>query len=247
MSDGAMASEGDDSAAPPYPPGLKGDLAKLFSARGTHQGKPSWRAAARRVLTRPGPLAILLYRGSNRLWRAGHPALAEGVWRVNLLLTGADIHPAAEIGGGLRLTHTSGLVIGRGARLGSDLNVLHGVTIGGSGKRWFDPYFEDGLPEIGDGTEIWAGAKVLGAVKVGRGCHIGANAVVTRDLPDGASYTVGQPLRELRRRVEELEGQVRDLNDRLAAAEAAAMAAAEPTATGSGAVAAPVAPAGEWA
>ncbi len=209
-----MAREGDENAAP-YPPGLKGDIAKLFSPAGTHEGTPDFRSAARRVLTRPGPLALALYRASHRLWAIGHPALAEGIWRLNLLLTGADIHPAAEIGGGLRLTHTSGLVIGKGARLGSDMNVLHGVTIGGSGKRWFDETFEDGLPEIGDGTEIWAGAKVLGAVKVGKGCHIGANAVVTRDLADGASYTVGQPVRELRRRVEELEAQVRDLQEKL--------------------------------
>lgn len=209
-----MAREGDENAAP-YPPGLKGDIAKLFSPAGTHEGKPDFRSAARRVLTRPGPLALALYRGSHRLWTTGHPALAEGIWRLNLLLTGADIHPAAEIGGGLRLTHTSGLVIGKGARLGSDMNVLHGVTIGGSGKRWFDETFEDGLPEIGDGTEIWAGAKVLGAVKVGKGCHIGANAVVTRDLADGASYTVGQPVRELRQRVEELEAQVQELQKKL--------------------------------
>lgn len=210
-----MAREVDGSEATPYPPGLKGDIAKLFSPEGTHEGKPDFRAAARRILTRPGPLAVALYRASHRLWVTGHPALAEGIWRLNLFLTGADIHPAAEIGGGLRLTHTSGLVIGRGARLGSDMNVLHGVTIGGSGKRWFDASFEDGLPEIGDRTEIWAGAKVLGAVTVGRGCHIGANAVVTRDLPDGASYTVGQPVRELRRRVEELEAQVVELQKRL--------------------------------
>lgn len=210
-----MAREGDGDAGSPYPPGLRGDVAKLFSDAGTHEGRPSWRAALRRVLTRPGPLAVVLYRASNRLWHAGHPALAEGLWRLNLFVTGADIHPAAEIGGGLRLTHTSGLVIGRGARLGADMNVLHGVTIGGSGRRWFDPTFEDGLPEIGDSTEIWAGAKVLGAVKVGRRCHIGANAVLTRDLPDGASYTVGQPVRDLRRRVEDLEATVRELRERL--------------------------------
>ena len=210
-----MAREVDENAAAPYPPGLRGDMAKLFSPTGTHEGKPDVRSAIRRILTRPGPLALVLYRASHKLWVSGHPALAEGVWRLNLQITGADIHPAAEIGGGLRLTHTSGLVIGKGARLGSDMNVLHGVTIGGSGKRWFDPSFEDGLPEIGDGTEIWAGAKVLGAVKVGRRCHIGANAVVTRDLADGASYTVGQPVRELRRRVEELEAQVGELQKKL--------------------------------
>ena len=215
MTDGAMAREGDEAARAPYPPGLRGDIAKLFSAEGTHEGRPSARDAAVRLLTRPGPLALLLYRASHRLWTSGHPTAAELVWRANLFLTGADIHPAAEIGGGLRLTHTSGLVIGRDARLGSDLNVLHGVTIGGSARAWFEPGFEDGLPDIGDGTEIWAGAKVLGPVKIGRGCHIGANAVVTRDLPDGASFTAGQATRELRGRVEQLEARVRELEDRL--------------------------------
>lgn len=227
MTDGAMAREEDQVEAAPYPPGLRGDIAKLFSEGGTHEGRPSVRAAAVRLLTRPGPLALVLYRASHRLWAAGHPTAAEVVWRANLFLTGADIHPAAEIGGGLRLTHTSGLVIGRHARLGSDLNVLHGVTIGGSGKAWFDPQFEDGLPDIGDGTEIWAGAKVLGPVKIGRRCHIGANAVVTRDLPDGASFTAGQPVRELRSRVDQLEARVRELEDRLDERKTAGRAAGE--------------------
>ena len=220
MTDGAMAREGGEAEGAPYPPGLRGDFTKLFSEAGTHAGRPSVREAAVRLLTRPGPLALVLYRASHALWAGEHKVLAELLWRLNLFLTGADIHPAAEIGGGLRLTHTSGLVIGRDARLGSNVNVLHGVTIGGSGKAWFDPAFEDGLPDIGDGTEIWAGAKVLGPVKIGRGCHIGANAVVTRDLPDGASYTAGQSVRELRTRVEELEATVRELEARLERATA---------------------------
>lgn len=218
MTDGATARDGDEAAGAPYPPGLRGDIAKLFSDEGTHAGRPTVRQAAIRLCTRPGPLAVLLYRASHHLWVGGHATAAELIWRVNLFLTGADIHPAAEIGGGLRVTHTSGLVIGRHARLGSDVNVLHGVTIGGSGKAWFDASFEDGLPDIGDGTEIWAGAKVLGPVKIGRNCHIGANAVVTKDLPDGASYTAGQPVRELRSRVQELEARVLELEGRLQAA-----------------------------
>lgn len=200
-----------DPRAPGWDTGLRGDLARLFSARGTHEGRPSPGRALERVLTRPGPLAIALYRASHQLWRRGHATPAELLWRLNLFLTGADIHPGAEIGGGLRLTHTSGLVIGRGARIGSNVNILHGVTIGGSGRAWFDAGYEDGLPEIGDDTEIWAGAKVLGPVKIGRGCHIGANAVVARDLPDGTSYTPGRELRALRQRVDELEAEVRAL------------------------------------
>src|SRR4051812_42807592 len=98
------------------PSGLRGDIARLFSDRGTHAGRPSLGRAIQRAVTRPGALAILLYRASHRLWVKGWETPAELVWRLNFFLTGADIHPGAEIGGGLRLTHTSGLVIGHGVR-----------------------------------------------------------------------------------------------------------------------------------
>jgi serine O-acetyltransferase len=65
--------------------------------------------------------------------------------------------------------------------------------------------FKDGYPVIGDRTEIMAGAKVLGPITVGTGCFIGANAVLARDLPDGEAYTPARELNELRRRVDELE------------------------------------------
>jgi serine O-acetyltransferase len=201
-----------------YPAGLRGDLARLFSAKGTIHGRPSIGVAVERAITRPGPLALVLYRASHRLWAAGRTVPAEVLWRVNLLLTGADIHPGAEIGGGLRITHTSGIVIGQGAKVGSNVTILHGVTLGGSAKGWFDGVFEDGYPEIGDGTEIMAGAKVLGPIHVGRGCFVGANAVLARDLPDGEAYTPG-------REVSDLRGRVATLERRLAALEAAQAAA----------------------
>jgi serine O-acetyltransferase len=185
--------------------GLRGDIARLFSDKGTHEGRPSLGRAMERVLTRPGPMAVAIYRASHRLWLRGHETAAEVVWRINFFLTGADIHPGAEIGGGLRLTHTSGVVIGKGVKVGRDVTLLHGVTLGGSAKGWFDGAFADGFPEIGDRTEIMAGAKVLGPIKVGRGCFVGANAVLARDLPDGEAYTPGREVAELRRRVDELE------------------------------------------
>lgn len=191
--------------------GLRGDIDRLFSQWGTNAGKPSLWHALERVATRPGPLAVVLYRASHRLWERGFETLAEIIWRANLFLTGADIHPGAEIGGGLRLTHTSGLVIGRDARIGSNVTILHGVTIGGSGKAWFDPTFQDGFPVIGDDTDIMAGAKVLGPIKVGTKCFIGANAVLARDLPDGEAYLPGREVAELRKRVAELEERVREL------------------------------------
>ena len=204
-------NEGKQVDPTTYPAGLRGDLARLFSARGTLDGRPSLGRALERVITRPGPMALALYRASHRLWTRGWETPAEVLWRLNLFLTGADIHPGAEIGGGLRLTHTSGIVIGMGAVVGSNVTILHGVTLGGSARGWFDGVFEDGYPTIGDGTEIMAGAKVLGPIAVGKGCFIGANAVLARDLPDGEAYTPGRELVELRGRVQDLERRVGEL------------------------------------
>lgn len=195
-------------SSPRWAPGLKGDVARMLADQETVTGRRSIALTLERALTRPGPLAIVVYRGAHRLWSSGHPVLAELLWRFNLALTGADIHPAAEIGGGLRMTHTSGVVISREARIGSHVTIAPQVTIGGSARGWFDSAIPDGSPDIGDGTEIWAGAKVLGPIKVGRECHIGANAVLARDLPDGASITPGQPLRALAERVERLEARL---------------------------------------
>jgi serine acetyltransferase len=221
---------GGAKVSEPFPKGIRGDLARLFSDRGTHGGKPSLGLALERAATRPGPSAIALYRLSHALWIRGYETVAELLWRANLFLTGADIHPGAEVGGGLRLTHTSGVVIGRGVRIGSNVTLLHGVTLGGSARGWFDGVFEDGFPEIGDDTEIMAGAAVLGPIKVGRGCFIGANAVLAWDLPDGEAYTPGRELAALRHRVEALEQLVRRAG--LATAPPEGWAADEPTPPG---------------
>jgi len=191
--------------------GIRGDLARLFSERGLHEGRPSLGRAVQRIATRPGPMAIALYRISHRLWAGGMETPAELLWRLNYFLTGADIHPGAVIGGGLRLTHTTGLVIGRGVVIGENCTILHGVTLGGSARGWFDGVFEDGFPTIGDETEIMAGAFVLGPITVGRHCFIGANAVLARDLADGEAYTPGREGSALRKRVEALEQEVGDL------------------------------------
>jgi len=195
--------------------GLRGDFARLFSEKGTHAGRPSIGRALQRAITRPGALAILLYRLSHRLWVKRWETPAELIWRLSYFLTGADIHPGAEIGGGLRITHTSGLVVGKGARIGSNVTLLHGVTLGGSSRGFFDEDVVDGFPEVGDGSKIAAGAKLLGPIKIGRDCFVGANAVVAKDLPDGSVYTPGRETSDLRRRVEELETQVTELQRRL--------------------------------
>jgi len=203
----------ETAASPPASAdgGLRGDIRRLLSAKGTHGGRPSLGKVVQRVLTRPGPLAIALYRGSHWLWKRRLETIAELVWRFNYFLTGADIHPGADIAGGLRVTHTSGLVVGKGVKIGPNVTLLHGVTLGGSSRGFFDPGAPDGFPEVGADSKIAAGAKILGPVKVGRGAFIGANAVVSRDVPDGAVFTPGREMSELRRRVQELEAEVREL------------------------------------
>lgn len=190
------------------PQGLRGDLERLLSERGTHAGRPSLWMALQRALTRPGPLAILLYRVSHQLWRRGLETPAEMIWRINFFLTGADIHPGAEIGGGLRLTHTAGLVIGKGARIGSGVTLLHGVTLGGSSRGFFEDNAVDGFPEIRDGAKIAAGAKILGPVVIGEGAFVAANAVVAKDVAAGDVFNPGRDVGDLRRRVQELEREV---------------------------------------
>jgi serine O-acetyltransferase len=199
------------------PGGLRGDIGRLFGDQGTHEGRPTIGRAIQRVLTRPGPLAIILYRFSHRLWRYKLETPAELVWRLNYFLTGADIHPGAEIGGGLRLTHTAGLVIGKGARIGSNVTLLHGVTLGGSSRGFFadDSLVPDGFPTIGDGSKVAAGAKLLGPITIGRDCFVGANAVVAKDLPDGTVFNPGREVSDLRKRIEHLENELVELKSAL--------------------------------
>ena len=207
---------GEPTRMPGRPPsGLRGDIARLFSARGTHQGRPSLWLAVQRAITRPGPLAIVLYRLSHRMWASGLRTPAEIVWRLNLFLTGADIHPGAQIGGGLRLTHTSGIVIGSGAKIGSNVTLLQEVTLGGSSRGFFDETFTDGFPEVADDVKIGAGAKLLGPIRIGRGCFIGANAVVAKDVPDGEIVTVGREASGLAKRVDQLERELQELKRQL--------------------------------
>ena len=100
-----------------------------------------------------------------------------------------DIHPAAKIGSGILFDHAHGIVIGETAEVGNNVSMLHGVTLGGTGKQ-------GGLrhPIVDDDVEIGAGAKVLGRIRIGKGAKVAAESVVLKDV---APYTtvVGVPAR----------------------------------------------------
>ncbi len=140
------------------------------------------------VLTNyPGFHALLLHRLSHRLWRNGWKWLARTISSFSRWLTGIEIHPGAKIGRRFFIDHGMGVVIGETAEVADDVTLYHGVTLGGTswdkGKRH---------PTLNAGVVVGAGAKVLGPITIGEGARIGSNAVVTKDVPAGAT-AVGIP------------------------------------------------------
>jgi serine O-acetyltransferase len=138
----------------------------------------------------PSMQAIVTLRLSQWAYRHRLKMLAFWLQGVNIRRTGADIHPAAEIGAGLKLPHTVGIVIGNHAQIGGWFTCYHGVTVGRSDAS-------DRMPVLGDCVVAGAGAKLLGAIEVGPNAVIGANSVVTNDVAAG-STVVGSPARAVR-------------------------------------------------
>ena len=143
------------------------------------------------VLLYPGVWALGFHRVAHRLYRAELFFLARVVNHVGRFLTAIDIHPGARIGHNFFIDHGF-TVIGETALIGDDVTIYQNVTLGGTnpangvpGKRH---------PTISGGVIIGSGAQVLGPITVGARARIGANAVVTRDVPEGATM-VGIPAR----------------------------------------------------
>ena len=139
------------------------------------------------VFAYPGVHAIWGHRVSHWLWGRGAKVAARTLGEITRILTGVDIHPGATLGTGLFIDHATGVVIGETAEVGDDVTIYHGVTLGGSGKDTGKRH-----PTIGDRVTIGAGAKILGAIKIGDDSRIGANAVVVKEVPSSA-VVVGVP------------------------------------------------------
>lgn len=139
----------------------------------------------------PGLHAVWAHRVAHRLWRMGLKPLAHVVAYTSRWVTGIEIHPGARIGPRFIIDHGMGVVIGETAEIGADVMIYHGVTLGGvsseRGKRH---------PTVEDNVVIGAGAKVLGAIRIGKGSRIGANAVVVKDVAE-ERVVVGIPGRAI--------------------------------------------------
>ncbi|TCS61766.1 serine O-acetyltransferase [Varunaivibrio sulfuroxidans] len=164
------------------------------------------------LTTYPGVHAVIAHRLAHGLWRRGWCYAARLMAFLSRMVTHIEIHPAAVIGQRFFIDHGAGVVIGETARVGDDVTLYHGVTLGGTswskGKRH---------PTLGDGVIIGSGAVVLGPVTIGAHAKVGANSVVIDDVPEGRT-AVGVPGRVVRRRgVEHLNPSGIDLNHHLIA------------------------------
>jgi serine O-acetyltransferase len=118
------------------------------------------------------------HRFAHLLWQSGRRDLALYLQSISSRVFGLDINPAARIGRGLFIDHGHSIVIGETAVVGDNVSMLHGVTLGGTGKQGGDRH-----PKIGDGVLIGAGAKVLGNIQIGHCSRIAAGSVVLADVP----------------------------------------------------------------
>ncbi len=133
--------------------------------------------------------AIQTHRLAHALWKLGRKDMALYLQSRSSEVFQTDIHPAATIGKGIFLDHATGLVVGMTAVVEDDVSILHGVTLGGTGKELGDRH-----PKIRRGVLIGAGAKIIGNIEVGYCARVAAGSVVLQSVPHNKTVA-GVPAR----------------------------------------------------
>jgi serine O-acetyltransferase len=157
-----------------------GDLAGIFRAdlAAVVDRDPACKRLIEPLLYFKGFHALQTQRFAHRMWRNGDRDFALYLQSQSSRVFGVDIHPAARIGSGIMFDHATGIVIGETAEVGDMSSLLHGVTLGGSGKEGGDRH-----PKVGRHVMIGAGAKILGNINVGHCARVAAGSVVLKDVP----------------------------------------------------------------
>lgn len=158
---------------------------------------PAARGDVENAIVYSGLHAIWVHRICHAMWKRDIKGPARVLAQINRFLTGIEIHPGATIGRRFFIDHGMGIVIGETAEIGEGVMLYHGVTLGGQVLTQTKRH-----PTIGDNVTIGAGAKVLGPVTIGAGSAVGANAVVTKDVPEH-SIAVGIPAKFRPRKTDE--------------------------------------------
>ena len=155
---------------------------------------PAARSRLEVVLCYPGFQAIMFYRIAGWFWKRGWRLIGRTLSQIGRWATGIEIHPGARIGRNLFIDHGMGVVIGETSEVGDNVTLYHGVTLGGVAPSVDSDSQRDQKrhPTLGDGVIVGSGAQILGPINVARCARIGANAVVTKDVPACATV-VGNP------------------------------------------------------
>jgi serine O-acetyltransferase len=155
---------------------------------------PAARSRLEVALTYPGFHAILAHRLAHALWLRDWRVLARIISQAARWVTGIEIHPGAIIGRRLFIDHGMGVVVGETAEIGNDVTMYQDITLGGTSPSVNSAaqVNKKRHPTLCDRVIVGAGAQVLGAITVGAGAKVGANAVVVSDVPAGA-LVVGIP------------------------------------------------------
>ena len=150
------------------------------------------------ILTYPGVKAVFFHKVANFFHLAGFHLLARVISQISRFFTGIEIHPGAKVGKNLFIDHGMGVVIGETSEIKDNVTIYHMVTLGGIAPS-INSNEQRNIkrhPTIKEDVVIGSGAQVLGPVVVGKGARIGANAVITKDVPENA-VMVGIPARSV--------------------------------------------------
>ncbi len=141
--------------------------------KATRTRDPACNSYSTPLLFYKGFHALQSHRIAHWLWSESRHSLAFYFQNQMSAIFGVDIHPAANIGCGIMLDHATGLVVGETAVIDDDVSILHGVTLGGTGKESGDRH-----PKVRHGVLIGANASIIGNIEIGEGAKVGAGSVV---------------------------------------------------------------------
>ena len=150
------------------------------------------------ILTYPGAKAVFFHKIANFFAIAKFDLIARIISQLSRFLTGIEIHPKAKIGKNLFIDHGMGVVIGETSDIGNNVTIYHNVTLGGIAPsiNTNDQRNTKRHPTLEDNVVIGSGAQILGPITIGKNSLIGANAVVTKDVPE-KSIMVGIPAKRV--------------------------------------------------
>ena len=158
------------------------------------------------ILTYPGVKAVFFHRIANFFHLAKFHLVARIISQLSRFLTGIEIHPGAKIGKNLFIDHGMGVVIGETSEIGNNVTIYHMATLGGIAPsiNSNDQRQVKRHPTLGDCVVVGSGAQILGPVMIGANAKVGANAVVTKDVPENA-VMVGIPAKNVGTATEEFK------------------------------------------